>query len=240
MPVLAIDTATMVSSAAVATKERLLSEVIMQLKKPQSEVLMDHVIDALRTAHVAKNELTGIAVNIGPGSFTGLRIGLATAKMMAYALNIPVAGVSTNEVLAYHYPVENIYSATFIDAQKGNVYFSVHKWEKGVLQTVRELSVLALDEAIEICEHMDRPVVAMGDIAQRKEQLFAQCINTKVAPPYQIMPRAANTAFAGIDKLAAGKTDNLMTLEPLYIRRSEAEELWEKRQKERQNDGNKL
>ncbi|MDQ0204843.1 tRNA (adenosine(37)-N6)-threonylcarbamoyltransferase complex dimerization subunit type 1 TsaB [Pectinatus haikarae] len=232
MPVLAIDAATMVSSAAVATKDRLLAEVVMQLKKPQSEVLMGHIMDALAIAHVDKSELTGIAVNIGPGSFTGLRIGLAAAKMMAYALDIPIAGIRIDEVLAYHYPVENIYSAAFVDAQKGNVYFSLQKWDKGCLQTVREMTVLEMAEAVDICEGMDRPVVAMGDVVQRRPDEFARCLNTRPALPHHIMPRAANTAFAGIHRLASGRCDNVMTLEPLYIRRSEAEELWEKRRKE--------
>lgn len=230
MPILAIDSATMVSSAAVAVKDRLLSEVIMQLKKPQSEVLMEHVINALATARIDKKDLTAIAVNIGPGSFTGLRIGAAAAKMMAYALNIPITAVKINESLAYHYPVENIYLATFIDAQKSNVYFSLQFWKNKSLQTIREMTVLSLTKAIEICETMDRPVIAMGDMVQKHIDKFDACRNTHPAPPQHIMPRAANTAFAGLKRIEQGLTDNIMTLEPLYIRRSEAEYLWEKRQ----------
>lgn len=232
MPVLAIDTATMVSSAAIVTDGKLLSEIIMQLNKPQSEVLMNHIINALDIAHVKKQNLTGIAVNIGPGSFTGLRIGLATAKMMSYALNIPVTAIPIDEVLAYHYPVENIYLATFIDAQKGNVYFSIKKWQNNVLQNVQELSVLSLMEAIETCEKLDLPVIAIGDIVQKKYDQFDNCTNTSVALAHHIMPCAANTGLAGLRRFATGKTDNIMTLEPLYIRRSEAEELWEKRHRE--------
>lgn len=234
MPVLAIDAATMVSSAAVATEERLLSEVTMQLKKPQSEVLMGHIINALKIAQVDKKDLTAIAVNIGPGSFTGLRIGLAAAKMMAYSLNIPLIGVDVGESLAYHYPIENIYSAVFIDAQKNNVYFAMYEWVNGKMNTVNNMQVLSLQEAIAICANAPKTVIAMGDIVQRKQQVFAECSNIHIAPPHHIMPRAANTAYAGLAKLAAGETANIMNLEPLYIRRSEAEELWEKRQKEQQ------
>ena len=236
MPILAIDSATMVSSAAVATEDRLLSEVTMQLKKPQSEVLMGHITEALSIAQTDKNELTAIAVNIGPGSFTGLRIGLAAAKMMAYALNIPIVGIGIGEALAYNYPVDNIYSAVFIDAQKENVYFAVYEWEKGTLKTVKSMMVYSLTDALEICEHMDKPVIAMGDIVQRKCKIFDKCSNVHAAPPYFVMPRAANTAFAGLARLKAGQTDNVMSIEPSYIRRSEAEELWEKRQKEHKND----
>ncbi|WP_182187638.1 tRNA (adenosine(37)-N6)-threonylcarbamoyltransferase complex dimerization subunit type 1 TsaB [Pectinatus frisingensis] len=232
MPILAIDTATMVSSAAVATHDRLLSEVTMQLKKPQSEVLMDHIIDALTIAQTGKNDLTAIAVNIGPGSFTGLRIGMAAAKMMAYALKIPIVGIDAGTILAYHFPVENVYSAVFIDAQKENVYFAVYNWQNRQLVTVKPMTVMKLEAALEICRKMDYPVIALGDIAQKKQSLFAERANIHLAPPYLIMPRAANVAFAGLAKLDRNLPDNIMTMEPLYIRRSEAEVLWEKRQKD--------
>ena len=69
-----------------------------------------------------------------------------------------------------------------------------------------------------------------------KCKIFDECSNVHAAPPYFVMPRAANTAFAGLARLKAGQTDNVMSIEPSYIRRSEAEELWEKRQKEHKND----
>ncbi|WP_196593763.1 tRNA (adenosine(37)-N6)-threonylcarbamoyltransferase complex dimerization subunit type 1 TsaB [Pectinatus sottacetonis] len=232
MPILAIDAATMVSSAAVAVENRLLSEVTMQLKKPQSEVLMGHIISALKIAHVDKTQLTAIAVNVGPGSFTGLRIGLAAAKMMAYTLKIPIIGVDIGEVLAYHYPVDNLYSAVFIDAQKNNVYFAIYNWCSGILQCVENMQVLSLPEAVQKCESRDKQVIAMGDIVQKKQDVFLNCSNTVVAPPYRVMPCAANTAFAGLEKLKRGEVSNVMNMEPLYIRRSEAEELWEKHHRE--------
>ena len=81
MAILAIDTSTIVSGAAIVQKDKLVAEIIMQLKLPQSEVLLGHVQDVLKIAHMDKSDLTGVAISIGPGSFTGLRIGLATAKI---------------------------------------------------------------------------------------------------------------------------------------------------------------
>ena len=98
MPILAIDTSTMVSGAAIATIDRLIAEVTMQLKLPQSQVLLGHIEDVLKIAHMDKKDLDGIAISIGPGSFTGLRIGLASAKMLSYALDIPVVTVSSLEL----------------------------------------------------------------------------------------------------------------------------------------------
>ena len=95
MSILAIDTATQVSSVAVASVDKLAAELTMQAKLTHSETLMPHIKEVLRMANVRKENLEGIAVSIGPGSFTGLRIGLAAAKAMAYALNLPIVGVAT-------------------------------------------------------------------------------------------------------------------------------------------------
>ena len=78
--------------------------------------------DVLKIAHMDKSDLTGVAISIGPGSFTGLRIGLATAKMLSYALSIPVVAVSS-EAMAYHYPVPGVYVASVLDAQKKQCLF---------------------------------------------------------------------------------------------------------------------
>ena len=99
MSILAIDTATQVSSVAVASVDKLAAELTMQAKLTHSETLMPHIKEVLRMANVRKENLEGIAVSIGPGSFTGLRIGLAAAKAMAYALNLHIVGVSTLKAL---------------------------------------------------------------------------------------------------------------------------------------------
>ena len=137
MPILALDTSTLVSSVAIASSEKLIAELILQTKLTHSEVLMPHIEQILAMTKLEKADLTGIAVSIGPGSFTGLRIGLAAAKGMAYALKLPIVGVSTLEALAYHYPIPNIYIAPLLDAQKGNVYMALYRWEKGILQAMK-------------------------------------------------------------------------------------------------------
>ena len=122
MSILAIDTATQVSSVAVADEGRLLAELTMQGKLTHSETLLPHIEQVLKMAAVAKEDLTGIAISNGPGSFTGLRIGLAAAKAMSYVLNIPLVGVSTLQALAYQLPVPGVRLMCLLDAQKGNAY----------------------------------------------------------------------------------------------------------------------
>lgn len=233
MPILAIDTSTMVSGAAIASEDRLIAEITMQLKLPQSQVLLGHIKDVLNISRVDKHDLDAIAISIGPGSFTGLRIGLATAKMMAYALDIPVIAVPSLKALAYHYPVPNVYIASTLDAQKGNAYVALYTWdsEKKDFITVQDVCVKDFKQIVAECNELDKPVVFVGDIAQKKADVIADLGNENVSLglPHLCMPRAANVAMAAMPYLARGEFANIMNLEPIYIRRSEAEVLWEKR-----------
>ena len=230
MPILAIDTATMVSSVAVADEKRLLAELTVQTRLTHSETLLPHIEKVLQLAGVEKAELTGVAVSLGPGSFTGLRIGLAAAKAIAYGLGIPIFGIPTTEVLAWHYPVPGVAVVPFIDAQKGNVYSAVYTWQGDGFAEVSPVQVYSVDEALALCESQPMTVMAVGDMAAKKlagrEDLPA---NVQLPPQHMLMPRAANVAMAGLRRQQAGLADSVMDLEPVYIRRSEAEVLWEKR-----------
>ena len=236
MPILALDTATMVSSVALADEKKIMAELTLQTKLTHSETLMPHVQQIMEMADVKREDLEAIAVSIGPGSFTGLRIGLAAAKTMAYAFNIPLIGVSTMEALAWHYPVPNVNIVPLIDAQKGNVYSAVYRWnnEKEAMEEIEEVAVYGFDEIIEKLGNSNETCILLGDMAVKKAlakkakgELPA---NVMVAPIHTIMPRAATVAVAGLKKLANNEIGSVMDMEPIYIRRSEAEDLWEKRQ----------
>lgn len=230
MPVLALDTATLVSSVALAAEDTLLAEITLQTKKTHSELLMPHIHQLLAMANVAKQDIEAVAVSIGPGSFTGLRIGLATAKALAYALRIPIVGVPTLAALAYGCPLPGALLSPLLDAQKKNVYQAVFSWEQGNLQEVRPARVIPFADVLREMSNMDQPVMLLGEGAVMNRQIILQTGgNLLLAPPHIIMPRAANVAMLGQKMLAAGEQQDVMALDPLYIRRSEAEVLWEKR-----------
>lgn len=231
MLVLSLDTATLVSSVAIASEDRLLAELTTQTRLTHSETLMPHIKDVLELASVTKEKIDGVAVSIGPGSFTGLRIGLATAKAICYALNVPIIAVPTLEAMAARFPFSGAEIYSLMDAQKGNVYRAVYSWQNGAPLCIREIEVMPFEAVLDECAADNTPIIMTGDIVQRKTAKLILPENVTVAPPTMVMPRAAETAFLGIKKLAEGKVDNLMDLEPLYVRRSEAEVLWEMRQK---------
>ena len=231
MPILALETSTLVSSVALGTVDTLLGEITLQTKKTHSELLMPHIDKLLRMAGIKKTELKAVAVSIGPGSFTGLRIGLATAKTLAYALQIPIVGVPSLAALAYGCSVPGVILAPMLDAQKGNVYQAVFQWQNGELQELRATRVVDIQEALEDLTQYDLPVLVMGEAAVlHGEKIQKIGKNLELAKPHLIIQRAASVAGVGHTLLKQGTVQDVMTLEPVYIRRSEAEVLWERRQ----------
>lgn len=227
--ILSLDTATLVSSVALVHNEKLVAELTVQTKKTHSEMLMPHIEQVMALAGVHKCDLKLVAVSIGPGSFTGLRIGLATAKALAYALAIPIVGVSTLEALAYNCPVPGALLAPMLDAQKGNVYQALYRWEKKELLEVMPARVISFDQAVAELGAGNQPALILGEVAVMNSEKLSEMSNPMAAAAHVVMPRAASVALLAQKKHGEGIYHDPMTLEPLYIRRSEAEVLWEKR-----------
>lgn len=227
---LAIDTATLASSVALAAAGKIVAEVSVHNRKNHSEQLMPHIQQLLEMAQAKRSDITAIAVSIGPGSFTGLRIGLATAKALAYVWKVPLIGVPTLAAQAHGCFAPQSLLSPLLDAQKGNVYQALYSWDQSGLQLLLPPRVIHHQEAIAQLADQKQPVIMMGEGAV----LFCDAISKAgnplfLAPPHVIVSRAANVALLGWEMLQQGQTNNVMTLEPLYIRRSEAEVLWEQR-----------
>jgi tRNA threonylcarbamoyladenosine biosynthesis protein TsaB len=212
------------------TAEKLLGEITLQTRKTHSELLMPHIARLLEMTEVKKSDVGAVAVSIGPGSFTGLRIGLATAKALAYSLKIPIVGVPTLAALAYGCPIPGVMLAPMLDAQQGNVYLALYRWREGDLEEFSPATVLSFAEAIKVLQQQEGPVVPLGEVAAANLEYIRSVGNNLVlAEPHIIMPRAASVAILGQKMLRQGVRHDVMALEPFYIRRSEAEVLWEKR-----------
>lgn len=228
MMILAIDTSTRVSSVALVEDGRVIAELNQDTRLTHSERLMPQIKQLLDMAEKKRSDLTAIAVSIGPGSFTGLRIGMATAKTIAYALGIPIVGVPTMEALAWNCPLDGICLAAMLDAQKGNVYTARYRFEDGKLIVEEDACVRSFEDAVAGLQALDRPCIIVGE---RQAIRDAALLTGKVrlAPPHLFAPRAASVALCAQERLLCGEADEVMQLEPLYIRRAEAEVLWEKR-----------
>ncbi len=220
MNILGIETATRSVSVAVIFDDKIVAETIRESPQSFSETLLPQVEGVIKFAD-AFNHLDAVAVSLGAGSFTGLRIGLATAKAVAYAWNLKIIGVPTLQALAYNFPSAKV--LPLIDAQKNRAYCQL--FEKNV--PLSDLEVKPIAEAVTDAGRLDGEIFLCGDVLHKIKVPLPP--NVKLAPPNLQLPRASSVALCGADLIASGKVDNVMNLEPLYIRRSEAEELWEKR-----------
>jgi len=221
MKLLAVESATLSGGVALLDDDRLLGEITLNIAITHSERLMSAVDRLLADCGLAPADLDGLAVSVGPGSFTGLRVGLATVKALAMALDLPVAPVPTLDALAARLPFADAPVCPILDARKGEVYLSLYRWRGDGM--AREWDYLALvPEAA--AARLEPPVILLGDgVEACRPWLDRLGAGAQVAPAAQRLPSAAAVAGLGLAVLAAGGGVSAEALAPLYLRPSEAE-----------------
>jgi tRNA threonylcarbamoyladenosine biosynthesis protein TsaB len=155
---------------------------------------------------------------------------LTTAKTLAYAWEKPIVGVPTLEALAYGCLAGSGWVAAMLDAQKGRVYQALYRWRSGILTEVAPVRIIEAKQALQEMAELPEPVMVVGESAREYAEMAASFgEKISLAPEQAIMPRAASVAFLGLLKMRAGLAVTAVDITPLYVRRPEAEELWEKR-----------
>jgi tRNA threonylcarbamoyladenosine biosynthesis protein TsaB len=221
MKLLAVESATLSGGVALLDGDRLLGEITLNIAITHSERLMSAVDRLLADCGLAPADLDGLAVSVGPGSFTGLRVGIATVKALAMALELPVAAVPTLDALASRLPFADAPVCPILDARKGEVYLSLYRWRDGGM--AREWDYLALPPEL-AAARLDAPVILLGDgIEACRPWLDRLGADARVTPAAQRMPSAAAVAGLGRAALSAGAGVSADSLAPLYLRSSEAE-----------------
>lgn len=236
MTVLAIDTSTLISSIAIAVPGRILAELTLDTGKTHSEQLMPYIASILQQTNLTPATLQAVAVSIGPGSFTGLRIGLATAKALSYALKIPLLGIPTLTALAYNIYAPGATVVPLLDAQKRNVYYALYHWHEQQLATDSEAEVVAIDDLLTQLAARPEPVIVMGEAAIIYQKQITAYPQLSLPPANNNLARAGSVALLALERWRQNQVDDVETLEPLYIRRSAAEVLWEQRQEAIKHD----
>ncbi|HBX75426.1 MAG: tRNA (adenosine(37)-N6)-threonylcarbamoyltransferase complex dimerization subunit type 1 TsaB [Acidaminococcaceae bacterium] len=226
MLTLALDTATGVCTVGLVRDGNVLAEYDISVGLTHSEGLMPQLDQMFDRTGIKKEEIERIAVSMGPGSFTGLRIGLAAAEAMAYAWGCGICGVNTLQAMAYNIPVDGVVLAPVLDAQKGNYYTAFYIWEKGEVQELQPVEMADGKTLVQQLQALGKPVLIMGECGKLLKQELPSGI--AIAPEQVRMPKASSVALAAEGQEALTGKD-IFTLRPYYIRKSEAEELWEKR-----------
>ena len=226
MLTLALDTATRVCTVGLVQDGHVLAEYDISVGLTHSEGLMPQLDQMFARTGIKKEEIDRIAVSIGPGSFTGLRIGLAAAEAMAYAWQCGICGVNTLRAMAYNIPLAGVVLAPVLDAQKGNYYTAFYEWVGGELNELQPVEMADRETLLQQLQRCGKPVLLMGEC----ERLLKQDLPAGIlaAPEPMRLPKASSVALAAEGrKVLTG--EEVFTLRPYYIRKSEAEELWEKR-----------
>lgn len=229
MYILGIETSTMTGSVTVLDETRVLVEHTLHTRITHTERLLEAIDLVLSAASVPLHALEGVAVGIGPGSFTGLRIGVTTAKSLAYSLRKPIAGIPSLDALAAHYLFTDRLICPLLDARKREVYAAFYRNTGAQIHRVSEYAVISPQD---LFRDVDEPVVLLGEgtIAYRTQFEALLGAHAYFADMPHSIPRASLIAQLGLGRIISAAADDCFTLTPLYVRKSDAEIHWERRQ----------
>lgn len=224
MKILALDSATECATAAILDGNKLLGEVVINHKKQHSVIMMPMIDSLIKSCGLTIADIDGYAISNGPGSFTGLRIGMSTVKGLVQATKKPFAAISSLDGLANNlFNVQGIV-CPIIDALRGNVYTNFYRFENGRLITLGEDQLLSLDEVIEKCSSFNEPVTFIGDGTYKFGTKLTKALsNAAIAPSHLNVAKAASIGTLGHQKLSEGYSDNVLSSAPVYLRKCQAE-----------------
>ena len=224
MLILAFETSAKAASVALHDGQKLLGESYQNTGLTHSQTLMVMAEDLLKQCSKSVSDVTAVAVAEGPGSFTGVRIGVAAAKGFAWGGELPCYGVSTLEAMGESLGVYQGYVCACMDARRNQVYNALFYVNNGVLNRVSEDRAIALSELKEELAALEGPIFLVGDGAALTHRTLAQDIPNLVLPPeHRMHQRAVGVALLAAKKAEAGETGDANALSPNYLRLSQAE-----------------
>ncbi len=222
MKILAVDTATKSCSVALLNAGSISAELLTQKDETHSKHLMGLIHNVLEIAGMSVGELDGMAVTIGPGSFTGLRIGVSTVKGMAHALEKPVVGIPSLDTLAWQCGDRSFLICAILDARKGEVYSATYRFRHETLTQISRQKATTPAAAV---ERINEPCVFVGNGAELYRGDISKILGDRAyfAPDGQHIIRASSVGFLSMPKFQTQDTSEVASLVPKYIRKSDAE-----------------
>ena len=225
MKVLGIDSSGMVASVAVVEDTQMLAEYTINYKKTHSQTLLPMLDEIGKMIELDLSTIDVIAVAAGPGSFTGLRIGSATAKGLGLALKKPLVSVPTLEGIAYNFCGSDKLVCPMMDARRSQVYTGIYKFSGNELEKVEDQMAVPVEEILEKLNQLGKEVILAGDGVP----VYLDKIEKELKVPYLLAPshlnrqRAGAVAALGMQYAQAGHLETAMEHQPNYLRLSQAE-----------------
>lgn len=250
MIILAVDSSSKVATVALMKDEKLLGEITLNDKKEHSVILMNIIEDLLKNNNLTISDIDGYVVSKGPGSFTGLRIGMATIKGLSFGSSKPYVSVSSLDALAFSAANFDGLICPIMDALRNSVYTSLYKSstqypvntvesadtnskdESSVtLERLLDYSALDIDELVELIKAKDEKVIFIGDgVDKYKDYLIKNCPNCYFPPNHLNLVRASSLGELGSLLLKKGAFDDPNSA-PFYLKKPQAEREYEQRMK---------
>ena len=231
MKILGLDSSGLVASVAVVEDDgvnsNLLAEYTVNYKKTHSQTLLPMLDEIARMIELDLNTLDAIAVAAGPGSFTGLRIGSATAKGLGLALEKPLVHIPTVDALAYNLYGTDKLICPLMDARRNQVYTGIYEFQNGELKAVEPQMAVGIEEIAKKLAALGREVIFLGDGVPVFREILTQQLMAgqrfSFAPAHLNKQRAGAVAMLAVSYVRAGKTDTAAEHRPDYLRLSQAE-----------------
>lgn len=224
MKILAIDTSTANCSASIIDENKVIADFNLNTGLTHSQTLVPMIDSMCKYSETSLNDIDVFACSIGPGSFTGLRIGIATIKGFALSLNKKVIAVPTLVGLAYNIPYFDGIICSVLDARNDNVYAALFKFD-GKPKMIENYLTDSVDVLIEILKEKNEKVIFVGDGAVNFRKKFENALGEKAyfAPLHLNETLSTSIAKAALDKASFEEFDTCDTLTPLYLKKSQAE-----------------
>ena len=224
MLILAFETSAKAASAALLDGNKLLAESYQNTGMPHSQTLMVMAEDMLKQCGKTASDVDAVAVAEGPGSFTGVRIGVAAAKGFAWGREIPCYGVSTLEAMAESLGIYDGYVCPVMDARRSQVYNALFEVNRGKIVRIREDRAISLDDLAEDVKNLEKPVFLVGDGSNLCYNTLLKDVPRLGLPPeHRLHQRAVGVGILAARQADAGLAPSGNQLQPNYLRLSQAE-----------------
>lgn len=229
MIVLSIDSSSLVTTVALLKDEHVLGEYTLNFKREHSIILMEKVEMLLKDCAIDISEVDGFVVSKGPGSFTGLRIGMATVKGLSMGSHKPYVSISSLDALANSLLTFTGVICPIMDALRDSVYTCLYKNVNGKLTKISDYCALSLNELAELLNEKGEKVIFTGDgVSKHKDFLIDNVNNVEFAPNHLSIIKASSLGELGMAEIKAGNIDDVNSA-PLYLKKPQAERELEQR-----------
>lgn len=231
MLVLGISTATAQVGCAIGGHEGIIASFQSSKGRRHAETLAPAIAFLTEQAHVPLREISAIAVDVGPGLFTGLRVGVATAKALASTLRIPMVGVTSLDLLAFPVRWSDRRIVSVVDARRGEVFFSFYRQVPGGVQRLSPHRVGSPDELCSEIQAVGGEVLAVGDGAIRYRSALEELTRVEIGDGALAFPSPGSLVELAHAKALREEFVQPSELEPVYLRKADAEINWQVRER---------